>query len=897
MTDPESARTSLVGRQVGVYTVKSLLGAGGMGDVYRAYDSKLHRNVALKVLPDFFAGDPERLTRFRREAQVLASLNHPNIAGIYGFEEADGVSALVLELVEGETLAGRLGRGPVPLEDALPIARQIAEGLDAAHERGIIHRDLKPSNIAVRSDGTVKVLDFGLAKALSATSKSDEFEAPTLTSPVGTAAGIILGTAAYMAPEQAKGREADRRVDVWGFGCVVYEMLVGRAPFEGDTTPEVLAAVLKNEPDWSRLAAETPEGIRRMLRRCLQKDPRQRLQHIGDARLEIDEVRSGQTMDRRPGKSGLSGSAKLAWILGSVVVLIAFATGVGVGGLRPAWPATEARLEISTPPTTDPASFAISPDGQRIVFVASLDGHPRLWLRFMNSSSARPLSGTDLATLPFWSPDSLSVGFFADGKLKLINIDVGSVKTLTNAPWGSGGTWNRDGTILFAPSLHGGIFRISAAGGERVALTHLEERQEGHRHPQFLPDGRTFLYYVMGNPETGGVYVSEIGAAAKSRRLLEAEAPAVYASSGHLLVVRQGTLFAQRFDPGRLELTGNPVKVAEQVPGNSQRVALSASAAGPIIYRSGLSVGQRQFVWLDRSGKEIRKVGDADSDSPLSPSISPDGGRVAMHRTVDGNVDIFLLEVARGVRERFTTHIGNDIFPVWSPGGSRIIFSSRRAAAYDLYQKSVTRSDDEQLLLKTPSDSMSGPATAGGRFATDWSRDGRFVLYRSAAPTTKWDIWALPLEGDPEPISVAQTEFDESNGQFSPDGKWIAYESNKSGQFEIHVKPFPGPGVESQVSTHGGAQVRWRRDGNELFYIALDGRLMTVPVRRSSNGQAISTGEPVPLFATRLGDPVQWLSGALYIVSPDGQRFLMNNFVEQVNTSPLTVILNWKPQP
>jgi len=879
------------GVRVGPYEILSPLGAGGMGEVYRARDTKLQREVALKVLPALFVADADRLARFKREAQVLASLNHPNIAAIYGFEESNSVQGLVLELVEGPTLADRIAQGPVPLDEAVPIARQICEALEAAHEQGIIHRDLKPANVKVRPDGTVKVLDFGLAKltgsseagAARGSSPAGPSHSPTLMASVP---GTILGTAAYMSPEQATGKEADRASDVWAFGCVLYEMVTGRRAFPGDSVSEVLAGVLKTEPDWHHLPAR-PEGLLRLLRRCLQKDQKRRLRDIRDARIEIDEAQA-EPHEANPGAQASSRRLeRLAWLSAlGLVTIVAAAIGAGrLGGAPAATALPEMRVEINTPPTTDPTSLAISPDGQKIVYVANSEGRLRMWLRLLDSVAARPLTGTDGAQSPFWSPDSRSVGFFADGKLKRIDLDGGSVQTLANAPRGSGGAWNRDGMILF--TMFGTpVFSVSDTGGEPVAATQLEGQQGSHFSPRFLPDDRHFLYWMRGRAEVQGIYVGQLGST-QSRRLLDGDPGAMYVSSGHLLFHRQRTLFAQKFDPARLELTGSPFAVADQVASSPQGPGVSASSAGSIAYRTSSAGGQRQFVWFDRSGNEISKVGDPVSTTLSEPSLSLDGQRVALYRGVNRNIDIWLLEPRRGVFSRFTSDDADDVFPVWSPDGDRIVFTSNRKGTPDLYQKSATTGGSEEPLL----------ATAQNKLGTDWSRAGRFLLFSSQDLQRSFDIWALPLDGKAKPFPVVQTDFEEQGGQFSPDGKWIAYQSDESGRVEIYVQPFPGPGNKWPISTNGGSQVRWRRDGKELFYVALDGRLMTVPIRVASNAQAPDVGEPVKLFAPALGGAVQQADYRhQYMVSSDGQRFLVATVSEEAN-SPITVILNWKPKP
>src|SRR3989442_878457 len=551
-----------IGTHLGSVQITALLGRGGMGEVYRARDTKLKRDVAIKILPEEFSRDPDRVGRFQREAEVLASLNHPHIAAIYSLEEADGSRFLVLELVEGLTLADRLKRGQLPIEEALTISKRICEAIEAAHEKGIIHRDLKPANIKVTPDSIVKVLDFGLAKVREAEAQaSDLSNSPTLMT-ARSAPGIILGTAAYMSPEQAKGQEANRTSDVWAFGCVLYEMLTGRPPFEGDTVSELVPGILKADPDWSRLPAETPENIRRLLRRCLHKDRRPRLQHIGDARVEIEEPQPQAAAVAPP---VVPRRRERVWITAFVVATV-LAVAMGIREFRGSPPVAEVRLEISTPPTADPASIAISPDGQKIVFVATSEGQSKLWVRPLDSVSGRALAGTDGASLPFWSPDSQSVGFFAEGKMKRIEVDRGAVQILADAPGGRGGAWNRDGTIIFYPNT----------------------------------------------------------------------TQSIYESSGHLFFVRQGTLFAQEFDVTRLEVKGNPFSIAERIATRSEAqgsAAVSASSVGPIIYRTASTGGRRQFLWLDRSGKEIGSAGDPLGAKPLS--LSRGGRRVALHQQIN----------------------------------------------------------------------------------------------------------------------------------------------------------------------------------------------------------------------------------------------------------------------
>jgi serine/threonine protein kinase len=878
----------LIGSRLAHYEITGHLGSGGMGDVYQATDSKLGRSVAIKLLPDAVAQDAERVARFEREARVLAALNHSSIAAIHGLEESGGRRFLVMELVPGETLAERIRRGPIAVHEALEIARQIAEALEAAHEseKGIIHRDLKPANVKITPEGKVKVLDFGLAKAYHAEpAQAHLSNSPTMLSVAATGAGAILGTAAYMSPEQAKGRPVDRRTDVFAFGCVLFEMLSGRAAFEGEDLTEILGRVVTAEPDWRRLPAATPWLIDRLLRRALKKDPRQRLSDIRDARLDIEEALSAPAAMPAAQAKNISRvwPASLAG-MAFVAVLLAIPA---VRHLRESPPPEprEIRLELTTPATTQPESIAVSPDGQKIVFVATYEGRPALWVRTLDSGSMRALPGTEGASLPFWSPDSRSLGFFADAKLKRIDIDGGTLRVLANASFGQGGTWNADDVILFSPVPGRPILRVSANGGSSVPVTRIERSQEvGHGNPHFLPDGRHFLYSLA----SGDIYVGQLDRT-ESRRLIEGATMPMYVKPGYLLFDRQGTVFAQRFDAGRLELQGNPLRVVEQVAWGGGR-AIAVSEAGLIVYRSSARERFTQFVWFDRSGKEAGRVGSAPdtAEFALMPSISPDGSRLALTRSVAGNGDVWLLDVARGVVNRFTSDAANDVFPVWSPDGARVAFAStRKGGVHNLFGKAANGAGAEELLLESTEDKMT----------TDWSPDGRHILYFTFDRATGNNIWALPLDGGRKPFSVVQTDFEERNAQFSPDGKWIAYQSNESGRFEVYVQPFPGPGSKTLISTNGGAEARWRRDGKELLYMALDGRLMAVPIRLPATGDTVEAGVPVPLFLTHVPRAVEHIDGPQYVVSPDGQRFLVNTLIESGDMPPITVILNWKPPP
>ena len=626
----------------------------------------------------------------------------------------------------------------------------------------------------------MKVLDFGLAKAFAGSgSVPDLVHLPTVTA-TELRPGAILGTPAYMSPEQARGQAIDKRTDIWAFGCVLYEMLTGRQAFGGDDVSGVLASVLAREPDLALLPADTPSSIRRLLRRCLQKEPKERLHDISDARIEVQDAQAKadpEVIIASVPAASRRGRARVAWTVAGLLAmtsLVAMAVAVALA-LRPLPASPELRVEIITPPTTDQFSLALSPDGEQLVFVAYSDGQPRLWLRSLSAVSARPLAATEGAAYPFWSPDSRSVAFFAEGKLKRVDIQGGTAHTLANATIGRGGTWNREGVILFSPTTFDPLFQVSDKGGEPVAVTRVGTPAPagvGHRFPHFLPDGRHFVFAAVGPPPQRGVYVASLDGTVM-RRLLDAETAAVMAS-GHVVFVRQGTLFAQRFDPDRLELAGYPFPVAEDVAFNvsANIAALSSSAAGPLAYRAGAPGDQRQFVWFDRSGRELGTVGDPDSAAPANPQLSPDGRRVALNRTLDGRPGIWLLEISGGVLSRFTFDGVPAAYAVWSPDGRRLVFGWDLGGGGDLYEKTASGGGTEELLLDTPD----------RKAPMDWSSDGRFLLFRTTgAPNSGFDLWALSMDGDRRPFPVIETNFDERDGQFSPDGQWVAYRVERVG--------------------------------------------------------------------------------------------------------------------
>jgi hypothetical protein len=871
------------GSRLGVYEITALIGEGGMGQVYRATDTRLKRQVAIKILPSSVATDADRLARFQREAEVLASLNHPHIGGIYGLEESAGITALVMEFVEGDDLSQRIARGALPLDEALPIAKQIAEALESAHEQGIIHRDLKPANIKVRADGTVKVLDFGLAKATepAGTSSVNAMNSPTM-SRHATQAGIILGTAAYMAPEQARGKRVDKRADIWAFGCVLFEMIAGRTAFFGETSSDTIAAVLERQPDWSVLPTATPANIRRLLERSLEKDPKGRWRDIGDVRIELE-----QPDTERPSRGATVWAAarireRIAW---AAAVMLVGAGGALVAPMLHKTPVVhEVTFDVSFPRDvpSDFAQLAISPDGQQIVAAPSFASRQPLWLRPLDSTTGRTLPGTEGATFPFWSPDGESIGFFADNKLKRITVEGLAVEVLAPARNARGGAWQADGTILFAPDAVGPLYRLAAIGGEPVAVTHLQQGQNDHRAPFILPDGRHVLYYARGAPQVRGVWAARLDGT-ETKRLLDADAAAVYAS-GHLLFARQNELFAQPFDPTRLTTSSAAFRVADRVavnPGVSL-ASLSASASGTIAYSTG-TFRRTQLAWFDRSGRRLESFGPADLNSLANLALSPDGRQVAFGRVVGGNWDIWLSDM-QGAMRRFTSSILLEFNPIWSPDGRQIVFQSANS---NLNAQSVNDAAPDRAVLK---------GVPEMQYPNDISPDGRTLLYtRSTTKPTgsSVDLWYLSLVGDPSPQPFLQTAFAERDGQFSPDGRWVAYQSDESGHSEIYLRPFPGPGERIQASIGAGQQVRWGHRGAEVFFIGAGQQLISMPV--AFTGHGLTLGKAVPLF--RMEFDANFLTRQQYAVSPDDQRFLVNAVTDVVEPSSMRVILNWKGRP
>jgi eukaryotic-like serine/threonine-protein kinase len=873
---------------VGHYRISTRLGAGAMGEVWRAIDTRLGREVAIKVLPAAVADDPLRLARLSREAQLLASLNHPGIAAIYGIEEG----ALVMELVEGPTLAGRIAGGPIPLDEALPLALQMAEALAYAHDKGVVHRDLKPANIKITPDGQVKILDFGLAKAMSTESSGSLPDATTL--PLTTDAGTVLGTAAYMSPEQARGQNLDRRTDIWSFGVIVYEMLIGERPFGGPTVSDTLAAVLRETPDLERI----PPHMRPLVAYCLEKDSRKRLRDLGDVLL-LTGVASEEQGALVQGKADLETSRRsplhraLPWAVAAMLfaVAVVFVLAYFRASSRP----EKAIRSLISPPEGEAFAFigfnglpALSPDGTQLIFPAGdTSGNEALWLRPLDSLTAKRLEGTDGASYPFWSPDSRHVAFFQNGKLKEMDMTGGPPVLLCDAPDARGGTWGQSNLIVFASQLWGGLDSVPASGGNPTPVAvHKGSGAEFHnRWPEFLPDGKHFLYLsgdlaAPGTPNLG-IYIGEIGSN-ESKFLLQADSDALYAPPGFLLFLRDDTLMAQRFDADGQKLEGEALPVAQHVasPELFRQGLFSVSGTGMLVYETaGTSIGG-QMAWFDDNGKQLAEVGEPGA---FDLSLSPDGKQLAyvvQKQTEAKNDDIWMIDLQRGVQTRFTNGPSDNKLAVWSPDGARIAYSSARQSGYKLYVASASGTGVAEPLIESDAD----------EYPSDWSRDGKYIAltFSGWKKQTNNGIWVLPLFGDRKPFPYLPSQFNESDAVFSPDGRWLAYASDQSGSVEVYLSPFPAGGGKWQVSRGGGDQPEWNRDGSALYYVAPGGKMMEASIQEK--GATVVVGEPRQLFqAARAGTS---LGARSYCVTRDGKRFLVAKSPHSV-PSPLTLVTNW----
>ena len=865
------------GARIGPYEVQALLGVGGMGEVYHATDTNLKRAVAIKVLPEAVAADGERLARFQREAEVLASLNHPNIAAIYGLERSGITAAIAMELVDGPTLADRIAQGPVPVDESIAIARQIAEALEAAHEQGIVHRDLKPANIKVRPDGVVKVLDFGLAKAIepAAAMSVGSSLSPTITTPAMTQAGLILGTAAYMSPEQARGKPVDKRTDIWAFGCVLFEMLTARRVFEAEDVSLTLAEVMKSEPDWTQLPADVPLSVRLCLQRCFKKDPRQRLRDIGEARLALEgarEVDPSQASMASPGsKPGV-----WPWLAASAIVSAIVGAAIAVW-VRPAPSLPEVvRLEIRAPQGEKiaPGTPAVSPDGRTLAFVVTdAQGKRRIFLREMGAGESRPLPGTEDASYVFWSPDGRSLAFAAERTLKRIDLAGGSARELVpevGGPWH--GAWNQFGDVLFQA---GGIHRVSAEGGEtrRVVAADRRANETGVVFPSFLSDGRRFVVLVNTTGK-GSLFLASLDSSERKLIVPDVLSAAVVAPtpSGHtfLLYARDEALVAQEFDEASGQVRGSPRLLVDgigKVASPPIRPAIGVSRSGVLAFQTGGDFVAMKLAWSNRTGQQVSDV--PLEVSPDNLSLSPDGLRLAFDADTLGARDVWVTDLTRNNTSRLTRSPEPELSPVWSPNGDRVAYLK----SGKMYVKGADGSSEETVL-----------ADVNG-VPRGWSPDGRYVVYEPRLESADKRLFVWPVIGGGPAIPIGRRDSVARGGRFSPDSHYLAYVSDESGREEIYIEALPPEKGRLKVSQSGGTTPRWTTTGRELFYMGADRVVMVVDVQL---GKTLSAGVPRKLFQTTAA-----VSNRGFEVSPDGQRILVRRPAEDVPDRPITVVLNW----
>ena len=871
------------GTQLGPYEILAPLGAGGMGEVYRARDTRLDRIVAIKILPAQFSSDPVRKQRFEREAKSISSLNHPHICMLFDVGQQGGTDYLVMECVEGETLATRLEKGPLPLDQVLKYGAQLADALDKAHRSGIVHRDLKPANIILTTTGA-KLLDFGLAKPVLAPATAATLTAAASPSPV-TEQGTIHGTFQYMSPEQLQGSELDARSDIFSFGAVLYEMVTGRRAFAGKSQLSVATAILEKEPGpISDVKPTTPESLDHTIRRCLAKDPEERWQTARDLALELkwtaeSGTRAHSLVNVPPFPKGI---ARAGWLFAAALSLLM------IGGSAVWWQASNRRpprmyFQTSVPFAAN--DLALSPDGHTLALVAysAQANNYVLWTHQVGGRQTNSLAGTQGASYPFWSPDGKFIGFFAEGKLKKVQASGGQAQVICDAPNGRGGTWNRDGVILFTPDALEGLHRVTSAGGSSVEVTKLDASrfEASHRWPVFLPDGNHYLYLVAnfsGKLEVNAIFLGSLDSQDR-HSLVSTSANAAYAEPGYLVYLRDRTLVAQSFDWRRFVLSGEPHNLSDDVlyfPG-VDRAVFSVSSEEVLATQTGKGASLSQLTWFDRGGKPAGTIGMPESFNNVR--LSPDGRRVAEDQTdTDGrNIDIWIREPLRGATARLTFDPSLDQDPIWSPDGKKILFTSNRnQLGFHLYLKNVDGSGSEEKVADF------GPGLQVNPW--DWSRDAKYILFRKAN-----ELWYLTW---PERVAkpLLQEKWTARNAQFSPDGRWVAYASNETGNMEIYVSSFPNGNGKWQVSSAGGQEPRWRQDGKELFYLSAEGKMMAVAVK---TGSGFESGSPVALFQTHRRQPVSAQDFSSYDVSGDGQRFLILTKVDEAKAAPLSILLNW----
>jgi eukaryotic-like serine/threonine-protein kinase len=879
------------GTRLGPYEILTAIGAGGMGEVYRARDTRLNRIVAIKVLPAHLADRTESRERFEREARTIASLNHPHICTLHDIGQQDGIDYLVMEFLEGETLAQRLVKGPLPLEQVLQYAIEISDALDKAHRKGVTHRDLKPGNIMLTKSGT-KLLDFGLAKLRQDAAPAVPFSQAS-TQDTLTAQGMILGTLQYMAPEQVEGKtdQIDARTDIFGFGAVVYEMATAKRAFEGQTQASLIAKILETDPPpMSSLQPMTPPALDRVIKRCLAKDPDDRWQTACDLEVELKWIAEGGSQVEKAGRvpAGSRRWERASWLLAATFFLLAVAGGAAW------WQASNRRpppmyFHASVPFAAN--DLALSPDGRTLAMVAysAQANNYLLWTYEVGGRRTSSLNGTQGASFPFWSPDGKFIGFFADGKLKKVEVSVGQVQLLCDAPNGRGGTWSRDGVIVFTPDSFGGMSRVSSSGGSPAEITRLDvsRAEQSHRWPVFLPDGEHFLYLGAnfgGQLENNAIFLGSLHS--QERRLLAStSANAAYAEPGYLVYMRDNkTLVAQLFDRRRYVLGGEPHTVSDDVLYTPlvDRAIFSVSGGEVLVTQTGKGASLSQLTWFDRSGKPAGTVGMPGTYSNVR--LSPDGRRVTADQTdPDGRkIDIWVHEPARDATMRLTFAPALNQAPIWSPDGRQILFSSLRKLGGQLYLKNADGSGSEEELADL------GVTTAVNPW--DWSRDRKYILFKKG--NELWDLsWSERIA---KPL--LQAKWTVRNAQFSPDGRWMAYASNETGNMEVYVSPFPSVNGKWQVSSAGGQEPKWRQDGKELFYLSADGKMMAVAVAAglpAVAGASFKAGSPVALFQTHRRQPVSSQDVFSYDVSGDGQRFLIITKVDEANAAPLSILLNW----